>query len=275
MTDTAIAPRVIVVMPDDDYRADTALSQSGAKLLLPPSCPALFRWQLDNPRPDTDVFDFGHAAHQETLGNGAPIAVLDFDDRRTKAYKEAETAARAEGKTPLLRGDAETVQAMATALRAHPLIGALFNPERGQSELSMFWHDEEYGIDRKARLDWLLAGDRPIVVDYKTSVSANPVKFAKSVADFGYHQQHAWYTDAVTAATGAEDVGFVFVVQAKTAPYLVTVVELDAQAVTVGRAKNAAAMEIYRDCLAADIWPGYSNDIELISLPAWADREYL
>lgn len=280
MTETTIAPQVIADMPDDDYRAAPGLSQSGAKLLLPPSCPALYRWQMDHPRADTAVFDFGHAAHALTLGIGAPVVAVPDEllssngALSTKAAKEFVAEHEAAGATVLKGEDVAVIQGMAAALRAHPLIGALFNPDRGQAELSMFWHDAEWDIDRKARLDWLLGGDRPIVVDYKTSVSANPVKFAKSVADFGYHQQDPWYTDAVKATTGAEDVGFVFVVQAKTAPYLVTVVELDSAAVAIGRAKNAHAMEIYRDCLTADAWPGYSNDIELIRLPAWADREY-
>lgn len=281
MTTDTVTAGVIADMPDDDYRAYPALSQSGAKLLLPPSCPALYRWQMDHPRPDTAAFDFGHAAHSLTLGIGAPIVAVPDEmlasngALSTRAAKEFVAEHEAQGATVLKGEDVALIKGMAAALRAHPLIGSLFNPERGQAELSMFWHDEQFDIDRKARLDWLLGGDRPIVVDYKTSVSANPAKFAKSVADFGYHQQDPWYTDGVKATTGAEDVGFVFVVQAKTAPYLVTVVELDSAAVMIGRAKNERAMEIYRDCTAADVWPSYSNDIELVSLPAWADREYL
>jgi len=32
------------------------------------------------------------------------------------------------------------------------------------------------------------------------------------------------------------------------------------------------AMEIWRDCTQAGVWPGYSQDIELITLPPWAAR---
>ena len=37
-----------------------------------------------------------------------------------------------------------------------------------------------------------------------------------------------------------------------------------------GRELNRLAIEIYRDCTEAGVWPGYSDEIELISLPAWA-----
>jgi hypothetical protein len=69
-----------------------------------------------------------------------------------------------------------------------------------------------------------------------------------------------------------EDPAFLFVFQEKTPPYLVTVVQLDDEAEAAGRARNELAMEIWRDCTQAGVWPGYSQDIELITLPPWAAR---
>jgi hypothetical protein len=93
---------------------------------------------------------------------------------------------------------------------------------------------------------------------------------AKSVANYRYYMQDAWYLDAVTALGLADDPAFVFAFQEKTPPYLVTVVQLDEAARQYGRERNRVAMEVYRDCTEAGIWPGYSSEIELITLPSWA-----
>jgi hypothetical protein len=273
MTLTATEHGVHDDYPEADYHRHPALSASGAKKLLPPSCPAIYRWEQDNGRPDKRVFDLGHAAHAKVLGVGAEVVTVNAADWRTKAAKEAAEAARAEDKVPLLTHEVAQVDSMAEALLRHPFASALFDPARGgRPEQSLFWRDDRHGVDRRARLDWLPAtdGGRLIIPDYKSAVSAEPKAFAKAAANFNYHMQDAWYRDAVTALGLAEDVVFVFAVQEKTAPYLVTVCELDAEAVLVGRRRNDLALEVFAECAATGVWPGYSDDVELISLPAWA-----
>ena len=48
-----------------------------------------------------------------------------------------------------------------------------------------------------------------------------------------------------------------------------SVVELDIEAVNIGRQLNDRAKRIYRECLETGTWPGYPTS-ELISLPMWA-----
>lgn len=64
-------PGVYDDMPEHVYLADPvpggSLSFSGAKALLPPSCPALYRHQRDHGRPPKPAFDFGHAVHSMVL----------------------------------------------------------------------------------------------------------------------------------------------------------------------------------------------------------------
>jgi hypothetical protein len=267
-------------IPHDVYLADPvpdgSLSCSGAKLLLPPNCPALFAWRRENPQEHKDEFDFGHAAHKMVLGTGPELAVIDAKDWKTKAAQDQRDAARLEGKVPLLRADYERVVAMAAVVAAHPIASALFNPNNGKPEASLFWYDDRHPVTRRGRLDWLpeTDGGRLIIPDYKTARSAQPGEFAKSAANYGYHQQDAWYRDAVQALGIAEDVGFVFVVQEKTAPYLVTVVELDITAAQIGQHLNRQAIDVYAECTSTGRWPGYSDDVELISLPAWYERNH-
>ena len=134
-----------------------------------------------------------------------------------------------------------------------------------------------------ARIDWLPQRwqiGRLIVTDYKTCASADPDAIAKAVANYGYHQQDAWYCDGVRALGLDDDPAFVFVFQEKTAPYLVTVAQLDDVSRMAGQRRNREAIERFRDCTEAEArgctqaqaWPGYTDGIAYISLPPWAAR---
>jgi hypothetical protein len=255
------------------YHADPvpggSLSSSGARKLLPPSCPAKFLYERQNPPQPSEALDLGTAAHKLVLGAGIDIHVIDADDWRLKATRDERDDARAQGKLPLLKGDYEQVAGMADAIRRHPVAGAIFTPGRGKPEQSLFHQDADAGVWLRARLDWMF--DRPIIGDYKSTRSANPLSFAKSVADFGYHIQDAFYRRVYEAVTG-EYPKFVFVVQEKDAPYLVTVCELDHDSVQSGHAMVQHAIERYRDCTESGVWPAYTDadSIELITLPRWA-----
>jgi hypothetical protein len=276
--DEITEPGVYDGLDEAAYHADPvpggSLSASGAKLLLPPSCPALYAWRRDHPKVSAE-FDFGTAAHKLILGVGQPICRLSYDDWRTKAAQTARDEARAQGYVPVLEPDWQRVEAMAAAIREHPVASALLDPERGKPEQSLFWQDDETGIWCRARLDWLPRRDparRFIIADYKTAAAADPASIRKAVANYGYFMQAAWYAEGVQVLGLDPDPAFLFIFQEKTPPYLVTVAQLDAEAVSIGRARNMLAREMWRDCTQAGVWPGYTDDIELITLPPWAAR---
>jgi hypothetical protein len=275
-------------LPEDQYHGHPdSLSSSGARRLLPPSCPALFRHEQLHGRPPKKEFDFGHAAHQRVLGVGAELVVVqkkagvDAGDYRTAYAQEHEKQIRAEGKVPLLRKQLDQVDAMAEAILDHPIASVLFDPDRGgKPEQSLFWTDPDFGVLRRARLDWmpteLTSAGRLVIPDYKTTVSAAKDAIAKSVRSYGYHQQDDWYRDLVAALLDIprELVAFVFVFQEKTAPFLVNVAEVDAPSLRVARELNARALDTYADCVARDEWPSYSDEIELVGLPPHVLREF-
>ena len=290
-TAPAAGPRTITEpgiyqITNDEYHADPvpggSLSSSGARKLLPPSCPALFRHEQDTEQAPKKVFDLGNAAHKLVLGEGPDLVRIDATEWRTGAAKAEVAAVRDTGGVPLKPAEYEQVHAMADALRRHPVAAALFDPARGKPEQSLFWRDPPTGVTRRARLDWLPAprAGRLIIPDYKTCRSAEPAALAKAVHDYGYHCQADWYRTGARALDLADEhAAFVFVCQEKTAPYLVTVFEPDAAALRIGAAKNRRAIQVYAECTATGHWPGYSDDVVPLSLPVWAEiretEEYL
>ena len=270
-------------LTNEEYHADRgSLSSSGARMLLPPSCPALFRHAQDTPPEPKKTYELGTAAHKLVLGEGPDLVQVDADKWTTNAVKAEVAAIRDEGGIPLKPAEYEQVHAMADALRRHPIAAALFDPARGKPEQSLFWRDRPTGVMRRARFDWLpdARSGRLIIPDYKTCRSAEPAALARAVEEFGYHQQDDWYRAAARALGLADDTAaFVFVCQEKTPPYVVTVVEMDATARRIGAARNRRALEVFAECTATGVWPGYSDEIAYLSLPTWAENrdteEYL
>lgn len=261
---------VVDDMPDDEYHAHAALSSSGARRLLLPSCPAIFDWERQHGEERKREYDFGHAAHTLLLGTGPQPHVIDSDSYRTKAAQQERDAAYARGDVPLLPDEFDAVQEMVAAVRNHPRAGELFSA--GRAETSLFWTDSATGVPCRARPDWLRDD---AIIDYKTSPNVAPNHIPKAVADFGYYMQADWYlTAAVELELLPPDAPFYFVFQAKNPPHLIKVVELDEVALSIGRDRNAMAREVFRDCTESGIWPDYGSDIELISLPAYEIRRH-
>lgn len=259
-------------MPEDNYHRDPvqggSLSSSGAKLLLPPNCPAIFEWQRRHGKRPSRAMELGTVVHGMVLGTGQPVDVHEFKDWTTNKAKEAKAASIAAGHVPMLTDKHAEAVAIAEAVLKHPTAGPLL--AEGDSELSGFWFDEEFGVWRRCRWDHLTPYGE--IADLKTCASAAPADIAKSLFNFGYYQQAAWYADGYTALLGKEPRDFLFVFVQAEPPYLVTIARLPDEHVELGRKRNREALERYADCTAAGVWPAWSEDIIDIPLPYWAAK---
>ena len=248
-------------LPEEDYFANPRLSQSQAKTLL--ANPARYKYELTAPREERATFDVGHAAHTLILGTGAPLAVIDVDSRRGKAWTDPADTARADGYVPLTRKEADAVHGMRDAVYDHPGARALLELD-GQSEKTVLWDDED--VPCRARLDRLSDG---LILDVKTAADASPAGFAKSAANYGYDVQQVAYTRAVQAATG-EAPPFVFLVVEKAPPYSVALYTLPPEATERGERRWLDALDLFKQCTATDTWPAYGDDVQTLPWPRWA-----
>lgn len=270
-------------IPAADYHRDPvvggSLSHSGSKKLMPPGCPAMFdAWRTGEPE-HKDAFDFGRAAHREVLGAGDEIVVIEGTGKdpnawRTAADDAAVDEARKAGRTPIKPKDAETVQAMAAALREHPIAASLLDPAAGAPEQTLVWRDEESGVMCRALLDFLrtpVRDQRLVVPDYKSAVEVDPESIQKALKNFGYFTQAAWYTEAAQElglSTGPP--AFVLIFQRKTAPHLVVCAQVMPDDIGRGHERNRMARHLYRWCTEQERWPGYADDRVLpLHLPTW------
>ena len=258
--------QIIEALSDLDYHSSPALSASGAKLIL--KSPAHYRWAMDHPT-TSPVFNLGHAVHSLVLGSGRPVVWLDVDNYQTKVAREQRDMALDEGKIPLTKSEGAQAIAMAGAVMDHPLAAALFSD--GQPELSIFTTDPETGAELRTRPDWI----GRTIVDLKTTVNANPADFDRIAWTYHYEQQAAWYLDEVARAGIMPDEDrLLFVNVEKSPPYLVSVTELDAEALRIGRERNREAIDTFARCVATGEWPGYPAIEHLVPLPTYAAMQY-
>lgn len=253
---------VIDGLPNADYHSRPELGSTSLKTLARPGGPAKWKWEQEHPRKST-AFDVGSVAHSLILeGDESGVTVIDVDTKRGKVWTEGSAEARESGKIPLTTMEWREVVAMRDAVMAHPLAKRAFTghvPER-----SIFWKDTT-GLGLKCRPDALHPN---LIVDLKTTTDASPAEFGRTAYKFGYFQSAAHYQDGVAEAYG-EVLPFLFVNAEKSAPHLVSVVELDEEAIDYGRQMNNRAAAIYHDCTATDTWPGYPTT-EAIRLPKFA-----
>jgi exodeoxyribonuclease VIII len=190
-------------------------------------------------------------------------------DRRTKAGKEAwaEFEAEAGDRELIAADDRIQISRMAEAVWAHPAAAALLHWE-GKAETTHMWTDPATGLDCKCRPDWL-TNDGRLIVDLKTTEDASPAGFRKSIGAFRYHVQSSWYLDGVQAATGCRPEQFLFLCVEKKPPYAVAVYAAAPVIVTIGAETAARDLDVLATCKQACAWPGYSDQVEPISLPGW------
>jgi hypothetical protein len=283
MNDDITIPRICRISADDYHRdpAQTPSLSAGMidHLLV---APALCYHRSRRLNPDfvepegQEKFSIGtvsHLIHLEPERFADAVVVVDAADWRTKAAQEARKAAQQAGKTAVLDSQMQRILAARSALLRHPIAASAFTG--GAPELSMFWQHPEHGFWCRARPDYLAEGGA-YLADYKATANADPRRFDKHACDMGYHRRAAWYLDGARILLGEEPAHYWFVNQEVAPPHLVSVCELDADALEIGRIENARACALFARCLESGDWFGYrhadddSHDRSFtVSLPRW------
>lgn len=269
MSTETYGPGLHTDIPEPIYHALPGLSSTGIHdLLIDP--PARY-WHKKHHRKASARFDLGSAAHELILDSGPGLVIIDALDYRSKAAQAKRDGARAVGLTPVLRSEYAQVQAMLEAVHNHPDASQLLeigspNPA-GRAEVSSLWEDPETGASLRGRFDYLHPG--PLIVDVKTCRSADPDRFARHAVEYGYDTQAAHYLNGLAATRGDTDALFFHVLVEIEPPYLVSVVELDADFLRIGRESVRVAIDLYNQCTTQGQWPGIPQGIHRVAPPPW------
>lgn len=127
----------------------------------------------------------------------------------------AEELEKRAGKIAIDQDTRNLIEAVAASVLAKPWAKPLMT-DTGQPEYSIFWTDEETGLNLKCRVDWF----RPIVsIDFKTTENASPARFVKQCVQLGYHRKRAHYLAGIRAFTGDSRARMVHLAVGTSPPY--------------------------------------------------------
>lgn len=253
---------------NESYHAGPGVSKSGLWDIETKS-PAHYKF---GERVATNAFDFGEACHLAILQPELFEAKVyrGPDDRRGNKWKDVAEFCKGEGKLLLTSGDYDGVMTIRDTVHADAWINGIITSGKPMIEASGYWIDEATGELCRCRPD-LYRPDLKLILDVKSTASAHPDAFARSVVNYGYHAQEAFYSDGWNAC-GAEVEAFAFLAFEKKAPYAVAVYELPPSIVEEGRAIMRKALETYSGCKARNRWPAYGEGVQELSFKRWSYR---
>lgn len=268
-------------MSNKDYHARPEISKSDLDLLA--KSPYHYKHKDEFERKDSAALVLGSAVHKLVLEPKDffnEFSVEPDVDKRTKEGKAIynEFLANSGGKIALDKGTHDIVEQIANAVKSIRETAVFLRD--GLAEQSYF--SEIDGVAVKCRPDFFNE-NLGLCIDLKTTSDASADGFARSVANFNYHVQAAFYSD-ILKSLGKSVNNFLFIAVETKKPFMVGFYTLDEIAIEQGRKTYQALLERYKLCLARGEWWGYAKfepqseqieAIQTLSLPTWKFYEQI
>lgn len=267
--------------PEDYFGWDAA---SNSRLSDMARSAAYCRWRMTTPRDATEATEIGDGTHLAILQPAVFEASVwrlpaDAPKRPSSTQRDAKKpspdtvaaikwwddwATMTAGKLVLTEEQYTLCERLREACGRNPEARDLL-ARCTTFETPGVWRDDATGEWCKALPD---ARGPGLIVDLKTTRDAGRRGFLRSVVQYRYHGQAAWYGDAVYAIDGGE-CDFAFLAIDKTGPLedAVMVWRLSPDFVRVGREQNAALLAAYADCRRRNEWPGRVGGV--LDVPPW------
>jgi len=216
--------------------------------------PEYFKHMYDNQQIATPAMKLGSAIHMDILQPGEFLkhyAISPKFDKRTKKGKEdfAEFTKNNMFKNIISESDYELITEISLKVMNDTAVHQLL--KHGEAEKIVTWHNKHHDVKCKGMLDY---HRDDMIIDLKTTKDCSYSGFMKSMIQYKYHKQAAFYMDAVKATR------FIIVAIEKTAPFAINIFELGDDMIDEGRDMYNQELEIYKYCIDNDYWPGSGYD---------------
>lgn len=264
---------------NDAYHAGPGVSSSGLKLLQvsPAHYWARYIDPEREPSRSTPALATGNIIHKAVLEPDDYFKgfypLPEKFDRRTKegkaSYEYHEQRAQELGQMIISADDHRIAQAIAQNVRESEAADFLLNLA-GLTEEAFYWRDETTGILCKCKPDRLVRwNDALVIIDLKSTASADYSKFQRDAFNFGYHVSAEFYRQGVRAVLGEEVQHFIVMAYEKESPFACAFYEFDSEALTAARQEISRLLDQLAECEHRNEFPGYPQTIQSLSLPAW------
>lgn len=235
------------------------LSPSVAKILVEqtPYDAWLSHYRLggkDRPRDEasTPAKDFGKAVDRLVFGVGPELILRQPREKAESDWQRLYLT--------------QTVYDQAKACAESVLCSFKPANDNAQVQPKQIWQSSG-GVWCKAKPDYYDANTGDIV-DLKTAYDLSDKAIERAIQSFGYDIQAAAYLEAASELYPEKPHSFRFLFVKSKPNYNCRWVKLDSRALGNGTAKWLQAVAKWKDCLATDTWPGYSDLVA--GCPPWA-----
>jgi len=279
MGKVTMKPGIYPGISREAYEAIDAINWSILKVY--DRSPLHAKWAMDHPKAPTPAMERGTAVHMAVLEPDRfdlEYVVAPKVDRRTKKgklewsnFEEAN-----EGKSYVSQKDMDYICAVRSKIRKHPTILPLLTGP-GLNECAVVAERKLGDSSRKSVLCKSLI-DRikdhdgyTWVLDFKSTIDAEPERFGKQAANLDYPPQGGFYLDNLEAAVpaGKKERRFLFIAWESDPPHEPKVYELDEEDLRVASERARRLLRVHARCVDKQYWPGYHQDIEIMRLPEW------
>ena len=228
--------------------------------------PKIAKMHIDSvEKKDSKAMAFGRAYHSYIDGKENEFFVLNECERpdttkgmTAKVNIEWKNKIFAENETVITVEEFEQIKEMRTELYCNnimcKLLGSQTNEEVFKAEIN--------GFKVKCKPD-RLQKDQALIIDWKTIDEISERKIRYAINDYDYDMQCALYADILEAITVIKH-NFIFVFQAKTAPYevLPVLIRNGSTVMQNGREKYLRACKIAKEAFETNVFKGVSTFYE-------------
>lgn len=242
--------------------------------------PEYFKYMMDNPKEPSKDMLIGLALHclmlePEEFDKLFIVSPMKGGSKKYDEWKEENV----KGRTILTETIYDKAKKMSIKLKSKPMAMKLLS---GFHEKAFFWRDPITGILCKCKPDSIHA-TVGLLADLKKSKSASPEGFIKSVYEFSYHVQAAFYMDGVRYAieqSGENPWGFkvpdvfTFIAQEAEAPFTHGYYDLEEEFIEEGREEYRWRLRRFKRLEEEQAWnESYSEKIIKLKSKSWMYKE--
>lgn len=218
----------------------------------------------------SEQFDLGKAVESMFFDpKYKGIDVIQANDWRTTAAKEARDRSRSVGRIPMLARQCDEAKACVVELRKRA--DEMNILKEGKSEMSYFWQ-EENGVWCRSRPDFTESDGW--LSDLKTTGIADPEGWEKSSYEHGYDIQAYMGLRGYFKTTGQHAKGFRFVIGETERPHAIYIAEYPIEMLDQAREKFEITTQVFKRCMETNIWPAYPREPYLLK-PTYRSNQLL
>ncbi len=258
-------------MPNDDYHQYEGVSNTGLKQIEQSA-----KHFKSGVFKRTRNMDMGSAIHCAVLEPEVfkedYLMLPNVVSRQKPEYKKAKEAFGEE--YVFVSTEVENLRGMYKSIHNNEKAMEIYGQE-GFAELSAFVECPRTGALLRARYDWITVSG--ISLDLKKTQDARDEAFQKSMGNYGYHIQGAFYNYVFECIAGSPLQSFKFLAVEEKSPWGTKVYTLGSASVMMGESWFNKSLDTYKECMKSGEWPCYEDgdtdlDVNNYELYKWQEE---